>query len=294
MQARQLMSLDFRRPAIAPHWLANGISDMVRRRFGRRGTDSTRSLVIPAAALTSSRLDYGNRPDWYRGRQLVRPSGYATDVITDEAIDELDRAKQDGRPFYLHVAYNAPHFGKGWDDSNEATVNVMQPRPEDLKRVEHLGDPLRRAFAAKVVGMDEGIGRLLEALERHDLDENTLVVFMTDHGGDPDYGGSNLALSRWQGDALRGWNPRPLHRSLAPVMSPRSRFATTSPVRSTGTPHSAKSSDTVRAKPTVDRSRTCCSENPPNRRARSFGKREPTGSLAANHGKPFVMATGNG
>jgi arylsulfatase A-like enzyme len=92
----------------------------------------------------------------------------------------------------LHVAYNAPHFGKGWDDVQEETVNVMQPRPEDLKRVEHLDDPLRRAFAAKVVGMDQGIGRLLEALARHGLDENTLVVFMTDHGGDPDYGGSNL------------------------------------------------------------------------------------------------------
>ena len=137
-------------------------------------------------------LDYGNRPDWYRGRQLVRPNGYATDVITNEAIGELARAKQDGRPFYLHVAYNAPHFGKGWDAANEETVNVMQPRSEDLKRVEHLDDPLRRAFAAKVVGMDEGVGRLLDALERHDLDENTLVIFMTDHGGDPDYGGSNL------------------------------------------------------------------------------------------------------
>ncbi len=137
-------------------------------------------------------LDYGNRPDWYRGRQLVRPDGYATEVITNEAIEELARAKQDGRPFYLHVAYNAPHFGKGWDGVEEKTVNVMQPRPEDLKRVAHLVDPLRRAFAAKVVGMDEGIGRLLDALALHGLDENTLVVFMTDHGGDPDYGGSNL------------------------------------------------------------------------------------------------------
>ena len=138
------------------------------------------------------RLDYGNRPDWYRGEDLVRPAGYATDVITDEAIEELHRAKADSRPFYLHIAYNAPHFGKGWDVVNEETENVMQPKPQDLERVVHIQDPLRRAFAAKVVGMDMAIGRVLETLDRLELREQTLVIFMTDHGGDPNYGGSNV------------------------------------------------------------------------------------------------------
>ncbi|MCG8648815.1 MAG: sulfatase-like hydrolase/transferase, partial [Pirellulales bacterium] len=139
-------------------------------------------------------LNYGNRPDWYRDRQLVETNGYATDVITDEAIAVIQRASQTDKPLYLHVAYNAPHFGKGWNEQQGAPENVMQAKPADLEKVRHIQDPLRRSFAAKVVGMDESIGRLMGALEDHGLADNTLVIFMTDHGGDPKYGGSNLPL----------------------------------------------------------------------------------------------------
>ena len=160
-------------------------------------------------------LNYGIQPDWYRDENLVETNGYATDVITDEAIKELHLAKQDGRPFYLHVAYNAPHFGKGWDEASQATENVMQPKPEDLNRVAHLSDPLRRAFAAKVVGMDAGIGRLMRAIDELSLREQTLIIFMSDHGGDPDVRRIQSPFSRRQGDVVRGGHPRALHCSLA-------------------------------------------------------------------------------
>jgi arylsulfatase A-like enzyme len=137
-------------------------------------------------------LDYGNRPDWYRNEQLVEIDGYATDVITAEAIQVLSRSRQNDQPLYLHVAYNAPHFGKAWNQEKQAPENVMQPKSEDLIKASGIADPLRRAFAAKVIGMDEGIGKLLKEVERLGISENTLVIFMTDHGGDPKYGGSNL------------------------------------------------------------------------------------------------------
>ncbi|MCA9141066.1 MAG: sulfatase-like hydrolase/transferase, partial [Planctomycetales bacterium] len=143
---------------------------------------------------------YANRPDWYRGRTLIKTEGYATDVITDEAEALIKGFSRDqpestsGKPWYLHVAYNAPHFGKAWDQENESPANVMQPKTDDLERVSYIGDPLRRAFAAKVVGMDDGIGKLLDALETTGQTDKTLVIFMTDHGGDPNYGGSNLPL----------------------------------------------------------------------------------------------------
>lgn len=137
-------------------------------------------------------LNYGNRPDWYRGRELVDTEGYATDVITAEAVRVLQNAQKNPRPIYLHVAYNAPHFGKGWDSANSTTENVMQPKPEDLEHVREIADPLRRAFAAKVVGMDKSIGQLMDAVDALGMRENTLVIFMTDHGGDPKYGGSNM------------------------------------------------------------------------------------------------------
>ena len=139
-------------------------------------------------------LQYGNRPDWYRGDSLVPTDGYATDVITEEAIAVIESAKVSKQPLYLHVSYNAPHFGKGWNASKSETENVMQPKPDDLRLVAHIDDPLRRSFAAKVVGMDAGIGRLLDTIDRLSIRDNTLVIFMTDHGGDPVFGGSNRPL----------------------------------------------------------------------------------------------------
>lgn len=154
---------------------------------------------------------YANRPDWYRGKTLVETKEYATDEITREALKlihgfaDAGEANSDAsaastsrantsRPWYLHVAYNAPHFGKAWDASKQQPLNTMQPKAADLRRVQHLPDPLRRSFAAKVVGMDDGIGQLLAALDTTGQTEDTLVIFMTDHGGDANYGGSNKPL----------------------------------------------------------------------------------------------------
>ncbi|WP_253155790.1 sulfatase-like hydrolase/transferase [Stieleria tagensis] len=140
---------------------------------------------------------YANRPDWYRGKELVPTQDYATDVITAEAvriIQSNDSTRSTRSPWYLQVSYNAPHFGKGWDAQTQKPQNMMQPKPSDLERVMAIADPLRRSFAAKVVGMDDGIGQLLGSLAATGQASNTLVIFMTDHGGDPDYGGSNLPL----------------------------------------------------------------------------------------------------
>ena len=70
----------------------------------------------------------------------------------------------------------------------------MQAKPEDLARVHHIADPTRRVFAAMALSLDDGIGRVLATLRSQSLDDNTLVIFMTDHGADPDYGGSNGPL----------------------------------------------------------------------------------------------------
>lgn len=137
---------------------------------------------------------YGNEKDWYENETIVDKTGYATDLITDEAVAYLKNEKPSERPFFLMIAYNAPHYGKGWDDGNQSPVNIMQPPPNDLARVGYIEDPTRRKFAAKVVNLDDGIGRVLEAIDTSGLKENTLVIFVTDHGGDPKYGGSNEPL----------------------------------------------------------------------------------------------------
>ena len=140
-------------------------------------------------------MTYGIIPDWYHQSEVVSENGYATELITEEAIAFLsNRNQKRTEPFFLYLAYNAPHFGKGYSPSDEAPVNLMQPQAAELKRVHFIEDKIRREFAAMTVSLDDGIGQVLDCLEENDLKENTLVIFLTDHGGDPTYGGSNLPL----------------------------------------------------------------------------------------------------
>jgi arylsulfatase A len=139
-------------------------------------------------------MTYGDIPDWYHQEELVSANGYATELITDEAARYLGSRKADDKPFFLYLAYNAPHFGKGYSPKDKAPVNIMQARSEDLKRVAFIDNKIRREFAAMTVALDDGVGKVLGALKRNQLDKDTLVIFLTDHGGDPTYGGSNLPL----------------------------------------------------------------------------------------------------
>ena len=137
-------------------------------------------------------MTYGNIPDWYHQEVHVSENGYATELITDEAISYLEDREGEDEPFFLYLAYNAPHFGKGWSPSNQTPINIMQPQAEDLRRVSGIEDKVRREFAAMTVSLDDGVGKVIEALDANGLSEDTLVIFLTDHGGDPVYGGSNL------------------------------------------------------------------------------------------------------
>ncbi len=137
-------------------------------------------------------MTYGNIPDWYHQEVHVSENGYATELITDEAISYLEDREDEEDPFFLYLAYNAPHFGKGWSPSTRTPINIMQPQAEDLRRVSGIEDKVRREFAAMTVSLDDGVGKVIEALDANGLSDDTLVIFLTDHGGDPVYGGNNL------------------------------------------------------------------------------------------------------
>lgn len=95
---------------------------------------------------------------------------YYTEAIGREALDFIDR-HQDER-FFLYLPFNAVHA-------------PMQAAPKDLERMAHIGDPDRRKLAAMLVSMDDQIGKVLDSLEAKGLSENTLVVFLSDNGGNP-------------------------------------------------------------------------------------------------------------
>ncbi len=94
--------------------------------------------------------------------------GYLTDTFSDEAVDFIGRSKE--QPFFLYVAYNAVH-------------HPWQVPEEYLERTQELSDiEDRRFFAGMVLAMDDGVGRIMEALEEAGVGDDTLVLFISDNG----------------------------------------------------------------------------------------------------------------
>lgn len=116
-----------------------------------------------------------------RDREVIKPHGHATDLFTTWACDYLASRAKAGGPFFLYLAYNAPH-------------GPIQPPPEWLDAVrkrEPALDAVRARFVALAEHMDAGIGAVLDTLDRVGLADDTLVLFTSDNGGSLSEGGTN-------------------------------------------------------------------------------------------------------
>ncbi|MCF7816380.1 MAG: sulfatase [Kiritimatiellales bacterium] len=143
-----------------------------------------------------------HKPGWWGDRfrnekDEVVPwtEGYITDVFTDKAIEFVSAKKTDDRPFFLYLAYNAPHWR-------------LEAPQEIIDRFATIEDPVRRTFAAMVKSMDSNIGRLLAKLDELGIRDNTLIVFLSDNGA-PSSGagynaGSNGPLKGAKGSLYEG------------------------------------------------------------------------------------------
>lgn len=117
-----------------------------------------------------------------RNREVIDPAGHATELFSDWAIDHLrDRAKTPDQPFFLYLAYNAPHFPIEPPDAWLAKVKQRAPELDD-KRAKNV---------AFVEHLDHNIGRVLAALDESGLAKSTLVVFTADNGGSLPHGQNN-------------------------------------------------------------------------------------------------------
>jgi arylsulfatase A-like enzyme len=115
----------------------------------------------------------GNR-DLYENGTPVERHGYLTDLITDRAVDFVGRTRA---PFLLSVHYTAPHWP--WETrADEAESRRI------AKAIHHLDGGSIETYRAMIHHMDEGIGRIFDALRRAGTAENTLVVFTSDNGGE--------------------------------------------------------------------------------------------------------------
>jgi len=118
------------------------------------------------------------RKTLYEDDHPVERPEYMTDLVTDESVAFLKRRKAaaaagDTAPFFLYVAYTAPH--SPYQGPNDR-------RPEKLSEEEwNQGD--RAGYVTLVEHMDSGVGKILETLDSSGLADNTLVIFASDNGG---------------------------------------------------------------------------------------------------------------
>jgi arylsulfatase A len=137
---------------------------------------------------------YGGMKSWYRNESLYQPPrGYTTDYITDRAVEFLREHQRD--PFFLYLPYNAPHYGKmKYDPATRKAQDGLQAPEEYIARFAHIKDQNRRVYAATVASLDDNIGRLLTSLRQLKLEDDTVIMFISDNGGSLPYGGSNVPL----------------------------------------------------------------------------------------------------
>ncbi len=131
---------------------------------------------------------------WYRTKLLdngkrVATTKYLTDELSDRAVEFIDRDREE--PFFLYLAYNAPH-------------TPMQATEEYLARFPDIKDPRRRTYAAMVSAMDDGIGRVLDALDERGLADDTIVVFLSDNGGATNNASRNTPLRGHKSQPFEG------------------------------------------------------------------------------------------
>ena len=107
--------------------------------------------------------------DWYRNNEVVVEKGYSTTLLGDDAVKFIGMHDV-AQPLYLYLAFNAPH-------------TPYQAPQEYLDKYKDISDPSRRAYAASITAMDDQIGRVIDALAKKKMLENTLIVFMSDNGG---------------------------------------------------------------------------------------------------------------
>ena len=126
--------------------------------------------------------------------QEIDPGGHATDLFTQWAVDYIRERAKSKQPFFLYLAYNAPH-------------TPIQPPADWLERVEKREkgiDAKRAKLVALIEHLDDGIGRVMAALEESGAADNTLVIFTSDNGGQLGVGANNGPLRAGKGDMYEG------------------------------------------------------------------------------------------
>ena len=107
--------------------------------------------------------------DWFRDNKPVEEEGYTTQLLGNDAVKYINEQSA-GKPFYLYLTFNAPH-------------TPYQAPQAYIDRYKSIEDPTRRTYAGMVTCLDDEIGRVVAALDKKGLRDNTLILFHSDNGG---------------------------------------------------------------------------------------------------------------
>ncbi len=128
------------------------------------GMEGVHSWPGPTSGNRASPL---NAREVMDGFEVVEVGDYLTDVFAERAVDFIDRHAE--QPFFLMLTPNAPH-------------TPIQATAEYVERNKHIDKEGARIFAGMVSALDDMVGDVAAALRRHDLERDTMVVFISDNG----------------------------------------------------------------------------------------------------------------
>lgn len=101
--------------------------------------------------------------------QIIKDSRFRIDIQTDASLWFLERRKTDDRPFFLYVAYYAPH-------------SPMEDPPHYMERMTHVKEYERRMGLASILALDDGVGLIRKKLDEMGIADNTLIFYISDNG----------------------------------------------------------------------------------------------------------------
>lgn len=126
-----------------------------------------------------------------RNGERVRETEYITDGLSREAVRFVKEASTRDQPFFLYLAYNAPH-------------SPLEAKEDDMARFADIKDDKRRTYAGMVYAVDRGVGELVKTLRATGEYDNTLIVFLSDNGGKIGLGANNAPLREGKGSCYEG------------------------------------------------------------------------------------------
>ena len=118
--------------------------------------------------------------DLWEGETEIHRVGYLTDLISDRSVEYIGRQREGARPFLLSVHFTAPH----WPWETRADEAEAKRLAAEREHIGHVSGGSVETYLTMIHHMDEGVGRILQALKSVGADGNTVVVFTSDNGGE--------------------------------------------------------------------------------------------------------------